>query len=452
MTNIFITLLSLTLSSCWNRYNREDKDAIYSNQPNDFLMNEDELKRILSRIIDNRENNTLYLDLSTPSELNSLLAKNEVDKSTKSSTTPENALKIESAVNNLMARLEEDLKKRIAVVEKLLNNKNIRLNILDSPSNTLLLLASKFGYILLTKHLLNQMNKNSIDSKADLLGRALLLASENKHLEIAKELLKYRINLNIVNPNGDTALILAIKAGNAGLVSALLAKGDNEQLKRTLTWSNSNSKAMLKILVNKIDFNNVEIFKGFLDLAIKQRLFNALPYLIQKIEADSIDIFKDRVIDIFKLGNLGIVELIVEKMKESSEDVKEENIRILETALINASIKGHLEIIQLIINLTNKNITDKNVSDKKENISLKVNLNVTDEEGKTALIHAAINNQLRGVRILLRQNIDIEHRDNRGKTASIYAKENRNEKIEMDIIKATAFKKRVMEYLEKKQN
>jgi len=95
--------------------------------------------------------------------------------------------------------------------------------------NTALILASEEGHIEIVKSLL--ANGDNINEKNEDGNTALIWASRNRHIEIVKYLLANGANVNEKDKDGNTALIWVSKKGHIKVVKSLLANGANPTIK-----------------------------------------------------------------------------------------------------------------------------------------------------------------------------------------------------------------------------
>ena len=82
----------------------------------------------------------------------------------------------------------------------------------------------------------------------------------------------------------------------------------------------------------------------------------------------------------------------------------------------------------------------KDFSDINDDIDLLILgiANVRDNDGKTALIHASYKNHLKVVQILIDAGADVDIQDNDGRTALMWASSNDNLEVVQELIKAGA--------------
>ncbi|NDB85218.1 MAG: hypothetical protein EB127_21325 [Alphaproteobacteria bacterium] len=228
----------------------------------------------------------------------------------------------------------------------------------DSQGNIPIMIAAEMGDVAMTEYFLSQnfpLLKTfppASPPKNQAGETALTLAAKNGHTEVVKVLVgnnKESKSGNIANPNevgadGKTALIHAVERNNLEMVEALL-----------------NAKETLEV--------NASIYR--------ENTENTIPLIVASKNG-----FKDIADALIKAG--------------ANVNVRDKK---LQTALMHAARKGHVDIMNQIINTADQDQNKKN--------DLK---NAVDLEGKTALIHALESPSKNAVRALISAGADVNFR------------------------------------------
>lgn len=368
-----------------------------------------------------------------------------------------------SAINQLLALGESTFETEL----KLLID-TIGINERDSTGGTLLIAAIQQGQILTIKYLLKHeadINKRHKRTKTT----PLMEASRIGDKSIVTLLLGQDPDLNKANKtNKSTALMLAAGAGHNEIVELLLESGANKDLKNKKgntalnLAKNSNHQQVVQLLISKKA-------APLVDQDEEKKLTNSLSQDFEQMN------MKPPVIPIInatKNGWIAVVEDLLTKYPKSVNTIDSEG----KTALIHATIGKNLVLIELLLqhgadidkvdhgghaalfyakelqlrDLLH-NAMDRKYSTaikkskarseekqaefvfiamvKAENIHVVKNLlknskcldiNSCDDDGKTALIHAAENQSIKMIQLLLRHGADVDAVDNAGHKALFY--------------------------------
>ena len=212
---------------------------------------------------------------------------------------------------------------------------------------------------------------------------ALMLAIINNHIDIIKFLLSYEmININIINQNGETALLLGFINNNIPIINLLFTKGVKINFKPAGSelYNNRINNILHNIIINdKIDYF-ILFIEGGLDI---NRLINNTNYITILMYA-------------LKYSRINIIKQILSypSININSVDIKGN------TALFYAvKYNNNNEVIKLLLSYNNINV---NIIDKKENtvLILAVSNNNTNTT-KELLSHKTINpNLINNINIL----------------------------------------------------
>ena len=151
----------------------------------------------------------------------------------------------------------------MAKVEDYVYNKKVRINVQDNEGNTVLMRIASLKAI--TKENM-QVAEFLIDMKADLnivnndRHTALVLAINNNNTNIAELLVESGAKLDIADRNGYTALMWAIEKENIEMVKLLINKRANIYLK---TKDGRTASSIAKDKGNKIIIRMLEIAEAY---------------------------------------------------------------------------------------------------------------------------------------------------------------------------------------------
>ena len=235
------------------------------------------------------------------------------------------------------------------------------------------------------------------------------LKIEKEYLEIVKLLVENGADLDIQDNEGKTALIWAVKKEYFKIVKLLVENRadldiqDNEG-KTALIWASikENFKIVKLLVENGADLdiqdNYGRTFFGFARQNSNRPNQTALIGLLQKYGTGSNAFVEARqflnqqLLDVAKKGDKKALYTLIENGADLN--IKDNEGR---TALIWASIKENFEIVKLLV---------ENGAD----------LDIKDNEGKTALIWASIKENFKIVKFLVENGADLDIQDNSGRT------------------------------------
>jgi len=252
-------------------------------------------------------------------------------------------------------------------------------NIKDSDGNTALAYASMYSDTDNIIHLLEH-KRITINIQNNLGYTPVMLAAECGNVEaINIFLLNKRVKFNIENEIGETALIIATEKGRYGIVKMLL------ESKRPDLYSGHGDNN-IKLLQYAVNSGNADIVSLFLsNLTIKNGSF----YSSDEISLNSCKSYtnKSKNTQLFDVMNISI-------------------------PFFTAAERGFLSIVKLFIE------------------TKLIDINIKDNLNETALIKATVNGHVRLVEFLLRQpNIDVKQWNVEGQTALDIAQKNGNIEI-----------------------
>jgi ankyrin repeat protein len=226
----------------------------------------------------------------------------------------------------------------LSLVEQLLTAKAHPNKRLDQNHDTPLICAIRQGHLDIAALLIQSPD---IDLNLQSNGQTvLMLAIEKGEVDLVKTLLDRGADLNMPQSDGKTALILAIEKGEVDLVKTLLDRGAD------LNMPQSDGKTALILAIEK---GEVDLVKTLLDRrAHSNKLKNQLAPFMLAIEKNQVE--------------------MVNALVKGSRKWLTENDGLL---LLNKAIEcDHLDVVNFLLS---------------EN---RINLNLTDSEGKTPLILA----------------------------------------------------------------
>jgi ankyrin repeat protein len=346
--------------------------------------NKDEFTIALENVINNLEG------LCEQYKANSLKSKNKFIKflSSIKSVLSEFFTTIQTIFFNENYRLFRAIAKNdINKIEELLSNVDINNVRQGRKKLTPLMYAVKKGNLKVIDLLLK--NNADLDAKDKRGNTALIHATLNQRLDIIQKLVDSGANIDEQNNMGNTALMITVFRDSIETANELITLNANINL----TNNRSDSALMLAIYRNKLNF--------------------------------------------------------VKELTEKDADINIKNIKG-EDAFVCALNKKKIDpyILDYLVTKDNCNIQNKYGATiamifAKNNFSncgrllntLKADVNIKDNEGKTVLMHAAITgNRLLLKELLNHQNTDINMGDNIGKTALMYAAEKYNANILQELL------------------
>jgi len=315
-------------------------------------------------------------------------------------------------------------RKKIKDKDKIIKYNNEYLNIKDDyEGKTALMWAIHYGdlkrldilkIIIETGANINEKDKNG--------NTALMLAVTNNNLTNIIRLLFIKLlidngaNLDEKNDEGKTAIILASQMGNIEVVELLVKNGANIDEQEEIT---SHNIARRNALMRAIENNYIKVVELLINNGANLSVSDALgdtPLMLAIHD-----------------NNVEIVKLLLEKIIKNREKIKDKNQieqynnkylntrnHFGKTALMLAALQNNIEIMDLLI----KSGADINAEGGDYN--------------KTALIYAAEEGKVAAVEFLIRNGAFLYHKDDNYKTALDYAAENGHTEIVKLLIKNRA--------------
>ena len=281
-------------------------------------------------------------------------------------------------------------------IHKILDNKNI--NIKDNIESSALIRASHIGHLEIAKILIDS---RSDINRQDLYGNTALIVAKNGHLEIVKALVDAGADLNMQDYSyGDTALMMAAFSGHIKIANLLILAAAN---------LNAQGKYGDTALISAASNGHLEIVKALisaganiniinksgetaLDIAKKRNCMEIAiflePFVNKLFRISQIEMPKNEILEKLNLRDIGKLRLISKTFKKllDSEPYK---------SFINNKKKNAYSIIQ------------KMIDDKKIGISVIRNINSIDKDGYTALILATMEGHLELVQALINAGADL---------------------------------------------
>ncbi len=205
-----------------------------------------------------------------------------------------------------------------------------------------------------------------------------LHAIKNDDINLISQLIRTEVNINQADQTGKTALMVAAKAGNPQLVKKLLDNGALADIK------NNNGGSAIMFACIKGDMETIRL-------------------LIEK------------EVDVNARGSNGWGALMIASAKGHTEVVKlllQHNVDVNTvdvyewTPLHRASYENREQIVELLLNVP------------------AIKVNAQDDQGATALHHAAVKGNINISKRLIEKGADIHQTDLIGRTAQHYAEKN----------------------------
>ena len=290
--------------------------------------------------------------------------------------------------------------------------------------------------LLLKKHVdINIVDKNGVT--------ALMLASGNGHTQVIELLLKEHPNINLQAKNGVTALMIASLNGHTQIVELLLKEHANINTQEEDGWtalmlaSLNGYHQVVKLLIKKHADINLQAKNGFSALMLaSQNGHLQVVELLLKEHADGNTQNEDGWTSLM-LASRNCHLLVVELLLKEHADV---NIQKEDgwTALMIASFNGHYQALELLlkeyanINHQGKDgvsavmLASQNGYHQVVEQLLKehANINLQDKNGVTALMLGSYNGHYKVVELLLKEHAEVNLQAKNGLTAVMLASQN----------------------------
>ncbi|KAF0690547.1 Aste57867_18063 [Aphanomyces stellatus] len=298
-------------------------------------------------------------------------------------------------------------------------------NLTIENGSSALHLACEMGDLKCAKAILSSPTRN-----LDILNNdgmtSLLIAIKNNHIDIALELVSKSANPNIAATDGATALHMAANIGNDELVTALVKHGANPNhlLKNGNTALHVACKqgdvkcvqAILDSTMSKLDAVNKEGNTALL-VAIKEG-HNAIAFTLVNQGADPNVVDEDGATALHAAALKGNSDLVAALLKQGvKEDLAMKDGR---TALHVACERDDLKCVQVILSAKN------------------CNLNLVNKEGMTALYHAVLHGHSAIATAVVESGADPYHMTAHGDTSMHLACVKGDMKVVMAILSVRA--------------
>lgn len=263
------------------------------------------------------------------------------------------------------------------------------------------ILRTEFRYLILSTTFHNSKN-------------GLIISVEEGHINVAEILLNFGIRIDYRDKSGKTALIHATILRNRDMVTFLLSRGADINIKvannSSLMYAISNQDIeMVKLLLeNKadVDFENS----------------NRITPLIKATKKWNIDILKlllETGIDINFKNSSGVTPLMC---ISNLQNKKEIDFFIEKSANFDARDNKGKTVLMYALKIKKKNIF-KYLLDKV------IDINARDDEGKTALMHAVSLKKIFAIQVLLEKGTCLGFVDKYGLTALMLGFKSKNNRI-----------------------
>ena len=242
----------------------------------------------------------------------------------------------------------------------------------------------------------------------------LYMASQNGHARIVQELLGHiELDINKGDINETTALWKASEIGNTDVVKLLLSHHqiDVNKIERLdgrsalFIASQEGNAEVVKLLLDHADINvNIALYNSGVTALWSASANGHLEIVRLLLNTPHIDVFKGKSSDIN--GYAEVANLIFEKNNMTTNQM-----------LLIAAIIGNISEVEKIIQ------------------DISIDVDITDRDGRTALIWAAKNGHSDVVRVLLIQaKIDVNKTNAYGDTALLWASRNGHVQVVVHLI------------------
>ncbi len=310
---------------------------------------------------------------------------------------------------------------------------------------------------------INQLikEKNDINFVNEKGETALLIASSNGELKLAKSLIERGANVNVKDMEGKSPFTRAVLHGSRKTVKLLLDNGADisERINNNSALFIALDKRNFKLAKLLIEYGaNIEersnLYRKTVLMYATEKNCIEIVKMLMKINSDANNTndLHEALNCAATLGNLEIMKLLWEKLGDFKKYGEE--------ALLASSFMGYIDIVKWLIeegtdpnieinirNFNYSNITPQNsepfsitpliVVAKKSHtletgkflIEKGADINRKNSLNFTPLMSASKNGNLELVKLLLKLDVDINSKDNYGKTAIFYAITNKHTEI-----------------------
>ncbi len=273
-------------------------------------------------------------------------------------------------------------------VKRLLSTKKLGVNIPNEDGNTSLMIAVLKNNIPMAEELLRM--KSGINIRNNYGQTSITLAIDKSNLKMLQTLLNnsYYLNIDIdqLNNNGDTPLMLALKTNNIDFIKAILAEVPdlsimNNKKKTVQDLANSIKNKKIKSNVLKLLEAAKKQFNFY--KAIKKNNIEEVKKLISDISLNITTIERNPLIAATKKENLEMVKLLV------NNDAKvNQKLKLGITPLLLGVLQGNLAIVNFLLNKG-------------------ADPNILGQIGFTPLFFAAYNDNLQMINLLVKSGANI---------------------------------------------
>ncbi|KAK6169536.1 hypothetical protein SNE40_020574 [Patella caerulea] len=312
---------------------------------------------------------------------------------------------------------------------QLLVTKGMDINKLNQLNETPLYLAVCRGN--------DEMAKSLIKSHCDVnikvgnnVESVLLASIRLKHTTVAEILIQAGCDFNIPDKNGVTPLMECIKAGNLVLLKQLIDQG------ASVNAQDNEGTFVLDYLCRSYNQqNSADIVKIMIDAGVDiHKCNNLLGRAIRRGYYESASLLIEQGMDVNTVNENGDNPLALASKKGKSELVK--LLTITDCDINHQNLRGETALHKAIKN-------SRYYEDKKEIIKMlllqnKINVNLTDVDGQTALSMAVINGSRSITEDLLKAGADVNHCDNTGQTPLMMAVNKKDTVMANILLKAGA--------------
>ena len=256
----------------------------------------------------------------------------------------------------------------------------------------------------------------------------LMDAAANGRIEDIKLLIEHKADLSVKDSQGRTALMYALENNKTEVIKLLVERNSDSNTLSYKTGDNHGQTPLMKAIRSN-DINAVKYLLEEPRVNINAKDHTRQTALIKAVvygRKDCVDLLLDKGADMSIEDYEGKTALI-----HAAIDLKGSIIEALEAKGADVNAKDH-KGITFLMHLIVATLNDKSSDHKQPSVAnflknQKINVNETDNEGKTALMYAIINDggprALDWVEALVGQKADIHLRDYHGRTAYAHAVE-----------------------------